>query len=381
MPDRQASTAVRCRVAVIWIDWYAYHLARFEGLQSVFGREGQVAGIEMVGGVGVHAGLFFREGRKPGVNVETLLPQSSWGDANKLKLASMIWRRLSELQPEIVLVPGYYTLPAVAAALWAKLHGRTRVLMTESTEGDHVRTPWKETLKASALRLLFDWAVTGGRAHVRYLDALRFPMQRITRFYDVVGNEVLKQSTGRLRDISAAAQHGLPERFFLYVGRLAPEKNVAGLLRSWLAYRCEGGTRPLVLAGDGPEAGSLRKLAASSPFGQEVLFTGQKSAQALIPLFSFAACFVLPSTREPWGLVVNEAMAAGLPVIVSDRCGCAEDLVISGQNGFIFDPTSNEQLTACLHRFEKLSADALSEMGAFSAHTIEPYSPETLAAK
>ena len=364
-----------CRVAVIWIDWYAYHVARFLGIASASGLTGKAAGIELVGGVGVHAGLKFREDLPTGLPVETLMPDSSWRNAGQLRLAVKLWNYLSRLRPKVLLVPGYYTLPALAAAVWAKLHGCTSVLMTESTAGDHQRVWWKEFAKGTLIRSLFDWAVTGGKAHVRYLDQLSFRADRIARFYDIVDNDFFRRRTTALRK-RPSAEFDLPQNYFLYIGRLAPEKNVEGLLSSWISYRTTGGTWPLVLVGDGPCALELQHLATSSGFANEIHFAGHRTSSELPIYYAFAGCFVLPSTREPWGLVVNEAMASALPVIVSNRCGCAEDLVVHGRNGFVFDPSDPSQLISCLHQLEALSLHARSSMGAASAELIEDYSPQ-----
>ncbi|WP_213803600.1 glycosyltransferase family 4 protein [Granulicella sp. dw_53] len=365
----------RCHVVAIWIDWYAYHRARFAGLQEALGIKSEVAGIELVGGIGVHAGLIFREDLPPELPVETLMPKAGWHEASKIRLSVMLWHRLSALNPKIVLVPGYYTLPGITAALWAKIHSRTSVLMTESTAEDHKRSSWRESLKSAIIRSLFDWAITGGAAHVRYLIQLGFSPDRITRFYDVVDNNSLRENTLELRRLTRPKDHGLPDRYFLFIGRLASEKNVSGLLRSWFLYREQGGTWPLVLVGDGPEAQELRALAAPSAYRQDVHFLGHKSSKELIPCLSFASCFVLPSIREPWGLVVNEAMASSLPVIVSNRCGCAEDLVRHGHNGLVFNPDREIELTDCLSKIEKLSGGGLKEMGRASAAQIADYSP------
>lgn len=376
MLDTAQNRAGKCRVAVIWIDWYAYHVARLQGLLSAPGLAGRVVGIELVGGVGVHKGLKFREELPAGLPVETLMPEASWREAGQLRLAVALWRRLSELDPEVVLAPGYYTLPGIAAALWAKLHRRKSVLMTESTAYDHQRTGRKEKAKSLLIRGLFDWAVTGGKAHVRYLHQLGFPSARIAHYYDVVDNGFFSGSAAVLRRQSAS-EFGLPARYFLYIGRLAPEKNIGGLLSSWIAYRSEGGTWPLVVVGDGPASGSLRAMAAASSFGADIHFAGHKDSRGMLPYHAFAGCFVLPSTREPWGLVVNEAMASGLPVIASNRCGSAEDLIVPGQNGLLFDPSQSGQLAERLHEMEQVGLDRLKQMGEHAAQTVSSYSPES----
>lgn len=375
MPDTQPKRVARCEAVVIWIDWYAYHVARFVGLQSAFGTNGEIVGIELVGGVGVHEGLKFRESLPEGLPIETLLPESDWKNANKLALARALWAKLNELDPQVVLVPGYYTLPALAAAQWARQHGRISVLMTESTEADHARSAWKEKLKSTLIRRMFDWAVTGGAAHVRYLHALHFPKDRIASFYDVVGNEQLRDGVTALRAATTAALHSLPEEYLLYVGRLAPEKNVDGLLHAWAEYRRRGGQRPLVLVGAGESTTSLQQLAQESGFADHVYFAGHKGSRELWPYFAFASAFILPSTREPWGLVVNEAMAAGLPVFVSSRCGCAENLVAPGENGYLFDPSAFGELTEHLLAFDGLSSADRADMAAASSRRIAEYSP------
>lgn len=366
---------MRCRVAVIWIDWYPYHVARFRGLDSAPALTGRVAGIELVGGIGVHAGLKFREDLPEDLAIETLMPQTSWRDAARIELSQKLWKRLTDLNPEVVLVPGYYTLPAIIAAAWARLHRRASVLMTESTAGDHRRSWWKERIKALGIHMLFNWTVSGGAAHREYLDQLGFPRDRVRGFYDVVDNAMFAEGTRSLRENSSAAELNLPSRYFLYVGRLAPEKNVAGLLRSWLVYRERGGKWPLMLVGDGPEITSLKKTASLSAFASEVHFPGLRSSRELLPYYAFAGCFVLPSTREPWGLVVNEAMASALPVLVSNRCGCSEDLVVQGLNGFVFDPQNEPRLTAYLQTIEKMSSDDRYLMGLHSAAAISEFSP------
>ena len=302
------------------------------------------------------------------------MPESSWSDAGQLRLAVKLWRYLSLLDPDAVLVPGYYTLPAIAAALWARLHQRSSILMTESTADDHVRVPWKETAKSLLIRTLFRSAITGGKAHRRYLHQLGFPSDRIAHFYDVVDNTSIAAETRALRQ-SSPQHFGLPSTYFLYVGRLAPEKNIRGLVTAWITYRETGGTWPLVLVGDGPEAAALRDLVRASPFADDVYFAGHRSSHELPLFYAFAGCFVLPSTREPWGLVVNEAMAASLPVIVSVHCGCAEDLVDPSANGYLFDPVDPAQLPARLHAIGAAAPEHLEAMGRRSSELISRYSP------
>ena len=373
--------AARRPVAVLWIDWYAYHVARLRALTEHAALRGRVIGLEMVGGVGVHQGLLFRDGERASLPIRTLLPSMGWREAGQRRVAWEVWRALEEADPEVVLVPGYYNLPALAAALWAKVHGRTTVLMTESTQQDHQRTAWKENAKGLLIRTLFDWAVAGGAPHMRYLRALGFPQSRIARHYDVVDNHYYVAGTNALRLHSSHHEQGLPEHYFLYVGRLAPEKNVDGLLAAYAEYRRRGGDWSLVLVGDGPLAGALRAQVDQLGLASHVVFAGLRNAAELLPCYAFADCFVLPSTREPWGLVVNEAMASGLPVIVSRQCGCAEDLVLHGSNGLLFDSAQRGELTEALLTMTSAGTAGRARMGRASQEIINRHSPEDWAAE
>ncbi len=114
-----------------------------------------------------------------------------------------------------------------------------------------------------------------------------------------------------------------------------------GFLRAYSVYRRltnnNEGHAPwrLVVLGDGPERGILENLVHSQGI-QGVSFPGFVQIDKLPIYYGLASVFVHPSHKDTWGLVVNEAMAAGLPVLVSSRCGCAQDLVCEGENGFTF---------------------------------------------
>jgi 1,2-diacylglycerol 3-alpha-glucosyltransferase len=368
--------------AIIWIDWYTYHIARFRALLEHRQLCGQVSGIELVGGCGVHRGLNFRQGDRDGLPITSLLPAADWYRAGKAHLALAVWRQLQQLHASTVFVPGYYTVPALVAALWARLHGKRSVLMSETTREDYRRIWWKERAKRLLVWMLFDYGIAGGKRHIRYLQQLGVRPDRIASFYDVVDNRFYEQSADEARATPARRdQLGLPRDYFLYVGRLASEKNVSGLITEFASYVHRGGTWSLVIVGDGPERPQLEQRCAILGVAPGVQFTGLKGAREIVPYYAFARCFVLPSLREPWGLVVNEAMASGLAVLVSERCGCAEDLVEAGRNGFLFNPTVHGDLADCMFRMSTLSQAALGVMGQQSRQIISGYSPEHWAAE
>ena len=143
----------------------------------------------------------------------------------------------------------------------------------------------------------------------------------------------------------------------LFVGRLVKTKGVDLLLRGLSAMNA--GSRPhLLVVGDGPERESLGSMARAVQL--PVTFLGFRENTGLPALFAAADFFVLPSREEPWGVVVSEAMACGLPVVLSDQVGAGYDLLADGQNGFLVRAESaeawSEALMHCVRRRNDLAA-------------------------
>lgn len=369
----------KCLVAVIWIDWYAYHVARLRGLATHPLLRDHVTGIELVGGAGVHGKLVFRAEEREGLPITTLMPNANWAEAGQKRLARLLWAKLNELRPEAVLVPGYYTLPAIAALLWARLHGKRAILMSESTRGDHPRKWFIEKLKGTLLTLSFHAAITGGKRQAAYMKELGFREKNMAGLYDVVGNEYFAEQADYCRERTSRDDWQLPKRYFVYVGRLAAEKNISALIDAFAQYRERGGTLSLVLVGDGPEATALKQRVTSKGLSGQVIFAGLKDTRQIGPYYAFADWFILPSWLDPWGLVVNEAMAAGLPVIVSNRCGCSDDLVEEGENGYTFNPAEEGALLSVLLQTSKVTEAQRQGMARKSRTIISRYSPRLWA--
>jgi glycosyltransferase involved in cell wall biosynthesis len=134
------------------------------------------------------------------------------------------------------------------------------------------------------------------------------------------------------------------DKYFLFVGRLAREKNVECLLQAMAMYQVlTSSPWGLRIVGDGPERSKLETLGRLLGV-KDVEFVGTKQYSEIGGVYRGAGALVLPSTREPWGLVVNEALACGLPVLVSQACGCVPDLVRHGECGFTFDPKQPREL-------------------------------------
>ena len=371
VPDERGG---RVRAVLIWINFGPYHYARI----SALARRCRLTAIQLASYQRIYG---WRADAADCEACVITVMDGVWEELSQIKVAAGLWRLLDKIRPEVLLIPAYDTAPAVAGAIWGRLHGSRTIVMAVSTQRDYKRERCKETVKSILLKVLFERAATTGTMAARYLRSLGFRKSRISVCGNVVDNDFFWRGVTRSRNGERPPTSELPEQYFLFTGRLAPEKNLGGLFRCFENYRLRGGKRDLVVVGDGPSRADLEATAESSRSRKHIHFVGHRDAHGLFAYYAFADCFILPSYREPWGLVVNEAMACGLPVIVSARCGCVEDLVVDGENGFVFDPQKEDELTERLHRIDSMSGEELTRMGLRSREMIADFSLENWAAK
>jgi glycosyltransferase involved in cell wall biosynthesis len=143
-------------------------------------------------------------------------------------------------------------------------------------------------------------------------------------------------------------------RYFLASNRFIEKKNLPKLLRSYAAFRfgrtADPADWPLVMLGDGEMYDELQALTAALGLQAHVHYPGFRQIGELPVYYATAGAFVHVSTTEQWGLVINEALASGLPAIVSRRCGCAEVLIAHDVNGLLIDPYDSADITDALVR-------------------------------
>ena len=443
------------RVAVLFRRLGPYHHARL----NAAGKLMEIFGVEACGAEDTYA--WEKVAGATSFTRMTLTDRQVEGRSWRKELRRKMWEALHQIKPGVVAVPGWSFTDALSALSWCIQTNTPAVIMSESTEWDEPRTPWKEWMKRRLVGLC-SVALAGGTPHVEYLKQLGLPAERMFSGYDAVDNsyfadkvaEVRGQksevrvkpqsgnaaSSGQRSEVSSPVvngpvvrgpvvsspsqavsgpvvrspssvvreKHGLPEKYFLASARFVEKKNLLRLLQAYARYRtlCEArgpqddkttalqttGQRTtgpqdgrsvvsslvvsspspvvgspvvsspsqvvsspvvpwsLVLLGDGPLRSSIFDLRSSLGLDACVHLPGFKQYDELPTYYGLASAFVHASTTEQWGLVVNEAMASGLPVLVSNRCGCATDLVKDGVNGFTFDPFNVEQLAELMLR-------------------------------
>jgi len=172
--------------------------------------------------------------------------------------------------------------------------------------------------------------------------------------------------------------YNIPESAYVVIcpAKYIPKKRIPDLIQALAQTQVEDFY--LLLVGEGPSRQYLENLAQEKLPGR-VIFTGFVNQQAMPGMYAASDLLCLPSGMgETWGLAVNEGMNAKLPVIVSNLCGCAEDLVEEGINGYIFPcgdiPALSEYLLKCYQNREHCKA-----MGIYGAEKVQAYSVENTA--
>jgi 1,2-diacylglycerol 3-alpha-glucosyltransferase len=385
------------KIVIVWGNWGPYHYARFRALHEEGRRQGlEVEGIELFPSSGCYdwetstdhpAVHHLKMGDKevefrPGLLIRGLLPL------------------LFKLRPDVILVPSYWHW-SLFINYTGRLAGARIVMMNESHAATEKARGFKRSIKKMIVRG-FHAGFVGGTPHRRHFASLGLDESKIFLGYDTVDNDYFTRHSSQAREAAARLREEfeLPDRYFLNLGRMVTKKNLPLLIRSYAMVMAR---RPdlqhdLVLVGSGEEEENLkalakdlglavkdhtavgRKAAALAAPGPELapmgMNTGSAGSHTSIPhepavhfygfrqieenpvFYALASAFILPSTTEEWGLVINEAMACSLPVLASDQLGCAEDLVTHGVNGFTFNPASADELADSL---EKVAAPGVAE--------------------
>jgi glycosyltransferase involved in cell wall biosynthesis len=258
---------------------------------------------------------------------------------------------------------------------------RPRVILTlDNTKDDHVRRLIVERVKAAYLPA-FDGFSVGGIRTRDYLIHLGVSPGRIQPGWCCVDNAQIEALVAASRP---RAPLGPNDGYLLCVSRMVPNKNLPFLVHAYARYRRQldlALTRwPLVIVGDGPDRQAVVDAIQSNGVEESVTLPGATSSlEDTCKYYANARAFVLPSVQnEPWGSVVNEAMAAALPVLVSERCGCAPDLVSDGANGFRFNPQDASDLAERIVWLHEHQSE-LQQMGRESQLIVNRYSPEQFA--
>jgi glycosyltransferase involved in cell wall biosynthesis len=361
-----------------------YHVPRYQALAHLAAQNGvELSLIEIYGASGLygfpqdHREHFFNGGPK---HCMTLFPDAVEGDVSWPRICARLSPIVRSTAPDCVVTLGYHT----SYSLWlCLLKHFTRdyelIYMSDSKADDGKRFALKERAKRMLVSC-FDGAFVAGEKHRAYAESLGVPLTRSRVGYDVIDVAYIRDAARQAREqaSSVRAAHGLPLRYALCVSRFVPKKNVDLVVRAYAASELAASGVALVLIGQGPCEETLRKEIARLELTSHVTILHAVPNRDMPGIYGLADFVVLASEFDQWGLCINEALAAGRPVIVTRTCGVADELVRENVNGFIIEPGD---VTSLAERMQLLGrTESLRERFAARAFSmVRDWTPERFA--
>ena len=360
------------KVTILFYNLGGYHLARLASAKTALNAAGiELDAIEITNDTSEHP---WGELSRPNY-VRTL---SKFRDGNQMTIGDpkALIIALDESNPDVIVIPGWGFDFSRIAIKWGRQQKKQLVLMSESKKDDAPRNFIKEAVKKYFWVKKFESAIVGGQKHVDYLVELGMQRAKIFTGYDVVDNTFFYREVAKLKakwESSGRPDSFPSNKFFLSANRFIPRKNLPRLIESFAAAVSSGKMREdwdLVLLGGGTDEQKnlIRSTVERFNMGSRIHCPGFVTYDKICQWYAAAGAFVHPALSEQWGLVTNEAMAAGLPLLLSNTCGCHPELIDEGVNGFSFDPHSTDEMTK---KIIEMSNSNLDDLGRASAIKIE----------
>ncbi len=354
--------------AIIYAKFSPFHDARLR----VAGELGNVRGHRLVGIeiAGTHSDYRWQTvaGTINEYTHVTLFPTRDRWSLTYREVRAALHQLLNEVKPDVVFLPGWGFRESVVGLGWSLRQSVPTVVISDSQSID---TP-PDRLKWWGKRMIvsrFQAGFAAGKSSLEYLINLGIPRSLCFVGCDVVDNSFFSQ------DHNSDSRKFQATPTLLSCIRLLPRKNLLSVID---VLQEQAKTWKWIIAGDGPQRAELSERVRVLGLEPRVKLLGHVDYFSLPKVYAQADVYLQPSLSEPWGLAVNEAMASGLPVAVSNRCGCHADLVQEGINGFTFDPVKAGSLAEALNRLLECR-ERWQEMGRASRQIIAGWNLDLFA--
>lgn len=286
-----------------------------------------------------------------------LFPDNSYKELSKSQIKQKLFAKLDEINPDVIIGGSIVFFSGALGVAWCRRHNKHFIMFDDGKPSDIKRNALvqfiKDTITAQADAL---W-LPSPDYDIEYKGLFKHPWY--FHGYNTIDNQFFKTESEK------TVNHNV----IICVARLVEIKNFDNLLKAWQQVEANNNAYRLQIIGSGPEEDKLKKLTTSLGL-QRVEFAGIVANQD-IPRYLFNAdAFVLASLAESWGLVVNEAMAAGLPVILSKRINAHTALLEDGRNGYVFNPYNVNDIADKLLKFINLGLSAKQAMSQRSLQLI-----------
>lgn len=298
-----------------------------------------------------------------------LFPDQSAHELSKEDIAAKLFTALDDYQPDLVIASPITFFAGALGLRWAKKNQKKFIMFDDA-----------KPLIQFKRNFLVKWVRNTLTAQA---DALWLPSVDYDTEYPALKNKDVQFFYGfSCVDNAFFKSDGLRKvncNTIVCVARLVPIKNIDNLLKAWQLVERESNYK-LQIIGDGPLRDNLTQLSAQLNLKQ-VEFLRTVDNSTIPACYHKADALVLPSLSETWGLVVNEAMAAGLPVLLSNRINAAQSLLKEGVNGFSFDPFNVDEMANAILNYINLDNSQKEEMSARSTQIVDDMGYEQMGAQ
>jgi glycosyltransferase involved in cell wall biosynthesis len=344
------------KVLILNNDFRVYWKGRLIFLRSfLFEKDIHFNAVELFGKGSPYAFDFYEDNKTWWT---CLFPDKSADELTKEEVKEAVFFKLDQINPDIIIAPSIVFYAGALGLRWAKARKRKFVMFDDAMPFQVKRNAFVQFVKDLLIKQA-DAIWFPSEAYLKAYPHLVKP--KINVFYGF--NCIDNQKFGRF-GLSNLDAHN-----FICVARLVPIKNLNNLLTAWNAVEQKYHDYTLTIIGDGPERERLLKTKADLNL-VNVFFAGAIDNIALPEFFKKADALILPSWSETWGLVVNEAMAAGLPVLLSNKVNAAHNLLKNGINGFCFNPGDPAEIAAMMIKYICLDQSEKKEMSVNSLKII-----------
>lgn len=316
-----------------------------------------------------------------GVNI--FIPRMEW----TVHLNKAVVKKLNSENPDVIVALGYGYPAVITALIWAKIKKRKFVFWSGSTLNSSKSKNFLIKLAKRKFISKCDAYVTYGTKATEYLLHYGAEEKKIITSSNTVDVNYWMKKCNELRSherVLKLRKTFLPTNI-LFVGQLISRKGINTLLDAFRKVQDMHGMKEtgLIIAGDGMKREQYQQYCLTCNI-KNVFFVGYKQQEEIIDYFLVSDIFVLPSSNEVWGLVVNEAMACELPIVCSQKAGVTSDLIIDGYNGYVYDPSDVDSLANSLAKLirdqnlqKTMAKGAIEKIKKFN---IEKYGDDILSA-
>jgi 1,2-diacylglycerol 3-alpha-glucosyltransferase len=363
------------KIAIVWQRFLPYHVARLKRLRGACEKAGSsLFALEVASSDSSYRDVAVSTHTE--FNRICCFPESDYHRLRAKDIYNKVKAALSEIGPDVIFAPATPFPEGMAAIAYRTCCGKKVIVMDDSWELSDRRGPLIKAIKR-CIHQNADAVFIPAPSHASYFRGLGFSDDRMVVGVDVVDNDAYAKVAEDVLDHenSVRSSLDLPEDFFLFVGRALPRKGLHSLLSAYDKYclRSQAGKWDLVIVSSGDE---MEQLKASRSAHPHIHFVGPKQGGELYYHYALARALIVPSIVDQWGLVINEGMACGLPVIVSRGCGAAATLVREGENGWTFQPGDVEELSELMIRTTGAGPERLKKMGRRSQEIIAEWGPD-----